>query len=134
MIEIEHNIDVESLSNSATRVRTLAYAPYAQFRVGALLLAASGNAYVGRKIENVSFGLTICAEHACISAAIVPGDQNFRAIALVADTQSPLAPCGASGQVLTEFNPDLGIYSRTLKGDSQKCACVTSCRDLSPES
>jgi cytidine deaminase len=132
MIEIEHNIDVESLSNSATRVRTLAYAPYSQFRVGALLLAASGNAYVGRKIENVSFGLTICAEHAYISAAIVPGDQNLRAIALVADTQSPLAPCGASGQVLTEFNP----RSRHLQQNSQgrlpeMCLCDLLPRPLS---
>ena len=108
--------------------------PYSQFKVGALLLASSGKVYVGCDIENVSFGLTICAERACISAAIVAGDQSFRAIALVADTQSPVATCGACGQVLAEFNPDLVIYSRTRKGDFQKCACVTSCRDLSPES
>ena len=108
--------------------------PYSQFKVGALLLASSGKVYVGCDIESVSFGLTICAEHACISAAIVAGNQNFRAIALVADTQSPVATCGACGQVLAEFNPDLVIYRRTRKGDFQKCACVTSCRDLSPES
>jgi len=74
MIYIEPYMDFESLFDSAIRVRTF---PYSQFRVGALLLAASGNAYVGCKIENVFFGLTICAEHACISAAIVPGDQIF---------------------------------------------------------
>jgi cytidine deaminase len=108
--------------------------PYSQFAVGASLLASSGKVYVGCDMENVSFGLTICAERACISAAIVAGNQNFRAIALVADTQSPVATCGACGQVLAEFNPDLVIYRRTRKGDFQKCACVTSCRDLSPES
>jgi cytidine deaminase len=106
--------------------------PYSQFTVGASLLATSGQGYGGCDIENVSFGLTICAERACISAAIVAGNQNFRAIALAA--QSPVATCGACGQVLAEFNSDLVVYSRTRKGDFQKCACVTSCRDLSPES
>jgi cytidine deaminase len=113
MTEVERDIDLESLFDSAIRVRTLAYS---QVRVGVSLLAASGNVYVGCSIENVSLGLMICAEGSCISAAIVAGDQNFRAIALVADTQSPVAPRGECGQVLAEFNPDLVLYSRTLKG------------------
>jgi cytidine deaminase len=71
MTEVERDIDLESLFDSAIRVRTLAYS---QIRVGVSLLAASGNVYVGCSIENVSLGLTICAE------------------------------------------PDLVLYSRTLKG------------------
>jgi cytidine deaminase len=106
MTEVERDIYLESLFDSAIRVRTL---PYSQFRVGASpLLAVSGNVYV-------DCSLMICAERACISAAIVAGEQNFRAIALVADTQSPVAPCGACGQVLAGFNPDVVIYSRILK-------------------
>jgi cytidine deaminase len=71
MTEVERDIDLESPFDSAIRVRTLAYS---QVRVGVSLLAALGNVYVGCSIENVSLGLTICAE------------------------------------------PDLVLYSRTLKG------------------
>jgi cytidine deaminase len=89
--------------------------PYSQFKVGASLLASSGKVYVGCDIENVSFGLTICAERACISAAIVEGDQNLRPTALVADTQSPVPTCGACGQVLAEIQS----RSRHLQQNSQ---------------
>ena len=97
----------DELIRSALDAQTRAYCPFSKFPVGAALLAASGRIYQGVNVENISFGLTICAERVAVGAAIATGDREFTAIAVV--SRGGVSPCGACRQVLAEFNPDLPI-------------------------
>ncbi len=106
-----------NLRQLAIEARQRAYAPYSGFLVGAALLAESGEIFSGCNVENVSLGLTMCAERVCIGKAIDAGKKTFTEIASVADTEQPVVPCGACRQVMAEFSPDLLIRSWTLSGE-----------------
>jgi len=97
-------------------VREKAHAPYSHFQVGAALRTASGRVFCGCNVENLSFGLTICAERAAVFAAVAAGETAFEMIAVVADSIQPVTPCGACRQVLAEFSSDLKICSENLQG------------------
>jgi cytidine deaminase len=96
-----------------------AYAPYSGFAVGAALRTASG-IFVGSNIENISLGLTICAERAAIAAAISAGERTLLDLTIVSDSAEPATPCGACRQVLAEFNPALRIISWTTTGAKEE--------------
>ena len=97
-------IDQDRLCNEARLVAQHAYAPYSHFRVGAALLCANKTIVTGCNIENRSFGLTICAERSAICSALSAGYREFTAIAIAGlDIETPLPPCGACRQVLSEF-------------------------------
>jgi cytidine deaminase len=104
------------LINQASEARQAAYAPYSGFQVGAALLTASGKIFRGCNVENISLGLTICAERAAVLAAVAAGERVFKGIAIVSDSHEPIVPCGACRQVLAEFNTDLMIQSATIDG------------------
>src|SRR5438874_3586889 len=107
----------KDLIGSALKARLQAYAPYSKFAVGAAVRCKSGAVFAGSNIENISYGLTICAERVAIGSAVATGEREFVAIAVVADTIEPIAPCGACRQFLAEFSPDLVIVSATVAGD-----------------
>jgi cytidine deaminase len=109
-----------NLREAAAQARLRAYAPYSKFLVGAALLTESGVVVSGCNVENISFGLTMCAERVCVGRAIDQGEKGFRMLAIVADTDTPIVPCGACRQVLAEFAPSLVITSWTLAGRSQE--------------
>ena len=108
----------------ALAARSKAYVPYSKFAVGAAIQCKSGAVFVGANIENRSFGLTICAERVAIGAAVAGGERDFVAIAVTADSDEPIVPCGACRQFLAEFNPDLIIVSATVHGD-RKIDCLS---------
>ena len=113
------NMQFTGLIQSASEGRLKAYAPYSRFAVGAAVQCRSGAIYVGTNIENISYGLTVCAERIAIGSAVAAGEREFVAIAVVADTIEPIVPCGACRQFLAEFAPDLIIVSATLRGDQK---------------
>lgn len=111
-------MNFESLIDQAKSMRKHAYAPYSRFQVGAALRTKQGRVYCGCNVENLSFGLTICAERNALFAAISAGERDFDALAVVADSREPVTPCGACRQVLAEFAPDLPICSANLEGQT----------------
>ena len=79
------------------------YTPYSHFPVGAALLGVNGEIFKGVNIENVSFGLTNCAERTAIFTAIAAGQRHFHGLVISGRTDEPIAPCGACRQVMLEF-------------------------------
>ena len=100
----------------AVKIRALAYAPYSHFAVGAALETKSGKVFCGCNVENLSFGLTCCAERNAVFAAVAAGEREFVRIVIVADSHEPVTPCGACRQVLAEFADDLEVRSVNLQG------------------
>lgn len=99
----------DELVSRAIRARACAYNPYSHYAVGAALETAGGHVYHGCNIENVSYGLTVCAERVAVWSAVCAGERNWKALAVVTADGSP--PCGACRQVLSEFaGPELPVY------------------------
>lgn len=84
-----------------------AYTPYSKFNVGAALKLKDGNIIKGANIENASYGLTNCAERSALFTAYTQGYRrdDIEAIAIVANTDRPISPCGACRQVMSELMP-----------------------------
>lgn len=97
--------ELAALLEYARQAALCAYAPYSGFRVGAALKLANGEIVTAANVENVSFGLTICAERAALVRAVAQYGPKIRveavAVANLNDAASP--PCGACRQVLAEF-------------------------------
>jgi cytidine deaminase len=89
----------------ARQARENAHAPYSQFQVGAALECADGRVFTGCNVENSSYGLSMCAERVAIFKAISEGYREFKRIAVIADTHSPVRPCGACRQVISDLFP-----------------------------
>ena len=107
----------DELIVAALEVRKRSYAKYSGFAVGAALRTSSGRIVAGCNVENVSFGMTLCAERAAIGTAVSAGDQEFTALAVA--TSGGWAPCGACRQVLAEFCEDLPILLIDAENDSR---------------
>lgn len=119
MIERETHMteqEIQKLINRAIAAREKTYSPYSHFGVGAALVCEDGSIYEGCNIENASYGLTNCAERTAIFKAVSEGHTKFKALAVVADTEGPCAPCGACRQVMREFNIPIIIIGN-MKGD-----------------
>lgn len=111
-------MDMESLIRAAKEAREKAYSPYSNFKVGAAVMTPSGKIYSGCNVENVSYGLTNCAERTAIYKAVSEGEHSFVALAVVADTEGPVAPCGACRQVIAEFGIEQIILGN-IKGHTK---------------
>jgi cytidine deaminase len=105
-------VNESALIEAAHAARVRAYAPYSNFTVGAAVLAASGQTYLGANIENASYGLTVCAERAAIFAAISAGERRVVAVAVATGATEVTPPCGACRQVIAEFGPDATIVTQ----------------------
>jgi cytidine deaminase len=106
----------DELIAAAWEVSENAYAPYSNFQVGAALLASDGRIFPGCNVENISYGLTNCAERVAIGAAVAAGVRGFDKVVVVADTAQPISPCGACRQVLAEF----GVKSVILANRTER--------------
>ena len=107
-------MDYAELLAQAREAAGKAYAPYSGFKVGAALLTADGKIITGANIENVSYGLSICAERVAFFTAVAGGERKFEAIAIAADARA--TPCGACRQVMAEFAPGADVVTEGEDG------------------
>ncbi|WP_268745629.1 cytidine deaminase [Thermoactinomyces daqus] len=120
---------MKELIEAAKQAREMAYVPYSKFRVGAAVLTKDGEIIRGCNVENASYGLTNCAERTALFKAISEGYREFAGIAVIADTEGPVSPCGACRQVMVELcPPDMKVFLSNLKGAIQE----TTVADLLP--
>ena len=104
----------KELIEEAKAARQNAYAPYSKYLVGAAIRTDDGKLYRGLNVENISYGLTICAERCAVFSAVSDNNKNIKAIAIV--TKDGSAPCGACRQVLYEFNPEMLVITSSEDG------------------
>jgi cytidine deaminase len=104
------------LVEKATTARTRALAPYSGFKVGAALETTDGQIYTGCNIENVSFGLTVCAERVALWKALSEGASGFQQITIVTDARALTPPCGACRQLLWEYCGDILVHLHSIRG------------------
>lgn len=107
---------MNELLEKALKVRVNAYVPYSGFKVGAVVQTADGRIFSGCNVENISYGLTNCAERTAIFSAVAAGAQKLTSLLVVADSQRPVAPCGACRQVMAEFGITT-VHLANMNGD-----------------
>ncbi|MGB3483176.1 MAG: cytidine deaminase [Mycobacterium sp.] len=95
-------IDWNLLQAKAIEASRLAYAPYSGFPVGAAALVDDGRIVSGCNVENVSYGLGLCAECSVACNLYSTGGGRLVALACVAADGELLMPCGRCRQVLFE--------------------------------
>jgi len=96
------DIDWEVLWDKANAAAGHAYAPYSGFPVGAAALVDDGRVVIGCNVENVSYGLALCAECSVVCALQSSGGGRLVALACVDGKGRLLMPCGRCRQLLME--------------------------------
>jgi len=93
------------LLEAARAAAERSYSPYSGFRVGAALRLTNGEIVTGTNVENVSYGLTICAERTALVRAVTEFGPGIRveAVAVANLNHAASPPCGACRQMLAEF-------------------------------
>lgn len=99
--------EIDDLILLAKKASEKAYAPYSNFKVGAILLTKSRKIFTGSNIENASFGATVCAERVAIFKAVSEGEKEFEILVVYTNSNKLSYPCGICRQVMTEFSKDL---------------------------
>ncbi|MFZ0500981.1 MAG: cytidine deaminase [Steroidobacteraceae bacterium] len=103
--------DSNALMARARECLDRAYAPYSRFHVAAAVVDEQGRVFTGVNVENISYGLSVCAERVAIFSAVAAGARRITAVAVTARNADLLSPCGACRQVLVEFAaPDVPVY------------------------
>ena len=103
---------------AAREARTFARAEFSKFKVGAALETSNGTVVTGCNIENVTRGLTICAERVAMFKALSEGHRAFRRIAVAVNAKTPVPPCGPCRQILWEFGGDLEVILASLRRET----------------
>lgn len=104
----------------ARAARDNAIASFSGYSVGAALRDAGGNIHRGCNVENVSYGLTVCAERVALLTALAAGIRDFSEIAVVTDSPEPGTPCGPCRQLLWEYCGDIPVILANLTGSLRR--------------
>ncbi len=122
----------EELVDAAHAAMERAYAPYSRFAVGAALRLTDGSVITGANFENISYGLSLCAETVAIATANSAGRLgDIVAIAVIGgpidatgkDMSAPVTPCGRCRQVMAEVvrvaGRDVPVYCASPGGEAR---------------
>lgn len=125
-MKVVSQAELDSLLEQAQVAAAKSYSPYSGFKVGAALLINDGEVVTGTNVENVSFGLTICAERAALVSAVGELGPGLRisAVAVANLNQAASPPCGACRQMLAEFaEPDTVVIFPAAGGTTVMRFC-----------
>src|SRR5579875_92341 len=128
-------IDWNMLRDNATQVAYRAYAPYSRLRVGAAALVDDGRVVTGCNVENVSYGLGLCAECGVISALHSTGGGRLLALACIDASGRLLMPAGGAGNCCwNTADPACSLTTSPDRAALASCcptrSAPTTCRDI----
>lgn len=106
--------------------------PYSGFDAGAAVLTAQGETIIGSLVENLVFGLAMCAERVALFQTVSSGAGRPVALALAAPATAGEAtfPCGSCLQVAAELG---GMDMVVVVGDPEGDGLIRrSVADLGP--
>ncbi len=98
----EISVDWDLLRREAAKAAAKAYAPYSNFHVGAAAITSNDQLVTGSNVENISYGLSLCAECSLISDLHRVGGGRIVAVAILSGSGQPCTPCGRCRQILFE--------------------------------
>lgn len=137
----ELSAEEQQLVEVAKKATTRSYAPYSHFHVGAAALLANGEIISGTNQENAAYPSGICAERTTLFYANSQHPQQaVKALAIAARTseghwtETPISPCGACRQVMTETENRFGKPMKVLLCSAQEVFVIESAKDLLPVS
>ncbi|WP_025898082.1 cytidine deaminase [Sneathiella glossodoripedis] len=128
--------NLRMLKDKADAVAKNAHAPYSGFSVGAVIVTTEGQQFNGCNVENISSGLTVCAERNAVGKAVSELGPDFKIKEIfVSNFNSEgvtihCSPCGACRQVLAEFSTsDTKVHYHGDNGN----IITTTVKDLLPD-
>ena len=131
--------DDRRLVMEAQKATSQSYAPYSHFHVGAAALLEDGTIITGTNQENAAYPSGLCAERTTLFYANSQHPEKaVKALAITARTpdgdfvHSPVTPCGACRQVMTETENRYGKPIRILLCGSEEVYIAESARSLLP--
>ena len=137
----ELSAEEQQLVEAAKKATTRSYAPYSHFHVGAAALLANGEIISGTNQENAAYPSGICAERTTLFYANSQHPQEaVKALAIAARTseghwtETPISPCGACRQVMTETENRYGKPMKVLLCSTREVFVIESAKDLLPVS
>lgn len=106
------DLQLVPLLHAARAAQLAAYAPYSRFKVGAAVLDDQGRIHAGCNVENAAYPEGVCAEASALSAMVLAGSTQARAVLVVGTGGVWTTPCGGCRQKLREFcAPDTPILT-----------------------
>lgn len=106
-----------ALWQAARSAQDRAHVPYSGFRVGAAVLDERGQIHAGCNVENAAYPEGLCAEAGAISAMVLAGARQLRAVLVLGDATQWVTPCGGCRQKIREFaGPDVPVLLANGQG------------------
>lgn len=103
-------VDFEALRRAAAAALPRAYAKYSGFHVACALWNDDGRIITGVNVENISYGLTVCAERNALASAVVQDARALTGIVVLCSGPTAITPCGACRQVIAELAPNAEVH------------------------
>lgn len=113
MTEVEAKSHKELLISEAGKAREMAYAPYSEYAVGAVIVTDNGT-YRGSNVEVSGRSTSVHAEMMAMFKAVTSGATEFHTLAI--SHKGEEAPCALCMHTLSEFVDDIDILVDTEEG------------------
>ena len=134
----ELEVKDKELAQAAIEATAGSYAPYSNFNVGAAVMLEDYEIIKGSNQENAAFPSGTCAERTALfyASASRPG-VPMKAIAIAAMQngellKSPVTPCGACRQVMSQYQLKSGIPMDIILVGGERIWKFTKVEDLLP--